>query len=267
MCLCRTVLEKLNENGLRLLTLCSEYQLVITNTLFQLKNKFKTSWQHPRSKHWPLLDYIIVRQADRKEVRVTRAMRGADCWTDHRLIRAKFTLELRPPLRKTPPCRKLNCDALKSPHSVNQLREQIALQLSKIPETPADPDVNTTWSTLRTAIHRAAVESVGYTRRRHQDWFDNSAPGIHNLLQAKHKALAAHLSNPQSTSLKARFNNIRAETQRTLRAMKNDWWTKKAHEIQHHADTNNSHAFYDSIKAIYGSETSCGSFMMGCKPV
>ena len=181
-------------------------------------------------------------------------MRGADCWTDHRLIRAKFTLELRPPLRKTPPCRKLNCDALKSPHSVNQLREQIALQLSKIPETPADPDVNTTWSTLRTAIHRAAVESVGYTRRRHQDWFDNSAPGIHNLLQEKHKALAAHLSNPQSTSLKARFNNIRAETQRTLRAMKNDWWTKKAHEIQHHADTNNSHAFYDSIKAIYGPQ-------------
>ncbi|CAL8292104.1 unnamed protein product [Arctogadus glacialis] len=53
-----------------------------------------------------------------------------------------------------------------SPHSVNQLREQIALQLSKIPETPADPDVNITWSTLRTAIHRAAVESVGYTRRR-----------------------------------------------------------------------------------------------------
>ena len=48
---------KLNENGL--LTLCSEYQLVITNTLFQLKNKFKTSWQHPCSKHWHLLDYII----------------------------------------------------------------------------------------------------------------------------------------------------------------------------------------------------------------
>ncbi|CAL8301149.1 unnamed protein product [Gadus morhua 'NCC'] len=60
-----------------------------------------------------------------------------------------------------PGFRKLNCDALKSPHSVNHLREQIALQLSKIPETPADLDVNTTWSTLRTAIHRAAVESVG----------------------------------------------------------------------------------------------------------
>ena len=230
---------KLNENGLRLLTLCSEYRLVITNTLFQLKNKFKTSWQHPRSKHWHLLDYIIVRQADRKEVRVTRAMRGADCWTDHRMIRAKLTLELRPPLRKTPPCRKLNCDALQSPHSVNQLREQIALQLSKLPETPTDPDVNSTWSSLRTAIYQAAVESVGHTRRKHQDWFDNSAPRIHSLLQAKHKALAAHLSNPQSTSLKAHFSNIRAETQRTLRAMENDWWAKKSSEIQYHADTNN----------------------------
>ena len=151
---------KLNENGLRLLSHGSEYWLVIINTLFQLKNKFKTSWQHLRCKHW----HIIVRKADRKEVRVTRAMPGADCWTDHRLIRAKLTLELRPPLRKTPPCRKLNCDALTSPHSANQLREQIALQLSKLPETPADPDVSSTWSNLRTAIYQAAVESVGDTK-------------------------------------------------------------------------------------------------------
>ncbi|XP_049595938.1 uncharacterized protein [Syngnathus scovelli] len=241
---------KLNAKGLRLLTFCSEYRLVI----IQLKNKFKTSWQHPRSKHWHLLDYIIVCQADRKEERVTRAMRGADCWTDHRLIRAKLILELRPPLRKTPPCRWLNCDALKSTHSVNLLREQIALQLSKIPETPTDVNISATWSTLRTAIHQAVVESIGYTRRRHQDWFDNSAPDIHNLLQVKHKALAAHLSNLQSSSLKASYNDIRAETQRTLRAMENEWWVKKASEIQHHADTNNSYALYDAIKSIYGPQ-------------
>ncbi|KAJ8364969.1 hypothetical protein SKAU_G00138000 [Synaphobranchus kaupii] len=36
--------------------------------------------------------------------------------------------------------------------------------------------------------------------------------------------------------------------------MENDWWIKKASEIQHHADTNNSHAFYDAIKSIYGPQ-------------
>ena len=85
-----------NNNGIRLLTLCSEHNLIITNTLFQMKNKFKTTWQHPRSKHWHLLDYVIVRCADRDEVHTTRVLRGAHCWTDHRLVRSKLCLRLRP---------------------------------------------------------------------------------------------------------------------------------------------------------------------------
>ena len=36
--------------------------------------------------------------------------------------------------------------------------------------------------------------------------------------------------------------------------MENDWWTKKASEIQLYADTNNSHGFYDAIKSIYGPQ-------------
>ena len=34
---------KMNGNGLRLLTLCSEHGLLITNTIFRMKNKYKTS--------------------------------------------------------------------------------------------------------------------------------------------------------------------------------------------------------------------------------
>ena len=50
-----------NSNSMRLLTLCSEHSLTITNTIFQQKAKYKASWLHPRSKHWHLIDYIIVR--------------------------------------------------------------------------------------------------------------------------------------------------------------------------------------------------------------
>lgn len=86
----------IDNSSLRLLTLCSEHSLVIANTLFQLKNNYKTSWRHPKSKHWHLLDYIIVRQRDQRDERVTRAMRGAEYWTDHQFIRSKMRLEIRP---------------------------------------------------------------------------------------------------------------------------------------------------------------------------
>ena len=51
-----------NSNGSLLLQTCSEHELAITNTYFQLANKYKTTWQHPRSKHLHMTDHVITRQ-------------------------------------------------------------------------------------------------------------------------------------------------------------------------------------------------------------
>ena len=51
---------KCNSNGLLLLRKCAEHELLITNTVFRLPTRRKTSWMHPRSKHWHLVDYVIV---------------------------------------------------------------------------------------------------------------------------------------------------------------------------------------------------------------
>ena len=90
---------KNNSNGDLLLETCSTYGLLITNTCFQLPKRNRTSWMHPRSKHWHMIDYIIVRQRDRQDVRVTKTMCGADCWTDHRLLISKMNLQIKPPKR------------------------------------------------------------------------------------------------------------------------------------------------------------------------
>ena len=63
---------KMNSNGLRLLSLCKEFDLSITNTVFQQQNHHKTSWMHPRSKDWHLIDYIITKKRDLTDFRITR---------------------------------------------------------------------------------------------------------------------------------------------------------------------------------------------------
>ena len=55
---------KSKSNGILLLQTCTAHELVITNTLFRLPTRNKTTWMHPRSKHWHLIDYVITRKKD-----------------------------------------------------------------------------------------------------------------------------------------------------------------------------------------------------------
>ena len=84
---------KCNSSGELLLALCSEFELIVTNTMFKQKDERKTTWMHPRSRHWHMIDFIITRCRDKMDIHSTRAMRGANCWTDHQMLRSKVTAQ------------------------------------------------------------------------------------------------------------------------------------------------------------------------------
>ena len=134
-----------NPNGLLLLTKCFEYDLAITNTLFRQKNKFKTSWMHPRSKRWHLIDYVIVR-----DVLSTRAMISADeCWTDHRLIRSIMSIRLMRKRRqqKGQTRRRLNIERLGETTYQQQLEAALSADLpDQYPQV-----IGKHWDTLKTS--------------------------------------------------------------------------------------------------------------------
>ena len=59
-------------------------------------------------------------------------------------------------------------------------------------------------------------------------------------------------NSPNSLAKKERFKSYQSLAQREIRRMQDQWWEKKADELQAFADSNNSKQFFNSIKAVYG---------------
>ena len=74
-----------NDNRHLLLELGTEQQLFIKN-IIQRKDRLKTTWMHPRSKHWHLIDYVLAHKCDHKCVIHTKVMPSTECHTDHHLV-------------------------------------------------------------------------------------------------------------------------------------------------------------------------------------
>ncbi len=139
-----------NDNCRLLFEFCSE--LIITNSLFKQKDRFKATWKHHRSKHWPLLDYILTRQSDMQDVLHTRVMPSADCYTmytDHRLVRSKVLLKFKPPpKRKGPQSKKLQAHRLSLPWMEADFQAKIEERLTDVSEECPDDQ----WNYLKSVL-------------------------------------------------------------------------------------------------------------------
>ena len=51
-----------NEAGKELLSFCALNELAIMNTFFEKRSIYKYTWQHPGSKKWHCIDYILMKK-------------------------------------------------------------------------------------------------------------------------------------------------------------------------------------------------------------
>ena len=182
---------------------------------------------HPR---WHLIDYVKVQRKDRQDVRVTKTMCGADCWTDHRLVVSKLNLRIQPVRRqgkKVP--QKLDVSKLKQDSKRRAFVNDLCSHLDALEHS--SKDVDESWTVFRDTIHSSAMDSLGPVSRKHQDWFDENDKEIQGLLEEKHQKHKAYLRNTSSVSSKTAYSNICKTVHTRLRNMQDSWLSKKADEI------------------------------------
>lgn len=174
-----------NSNGELQLFICTEHQLVITNTCFKHSAAHKNTWLHLRSKHWHLIKFNITRQRDLWDIHDTRAIRGASCSTEHIMIKAKTRLRVRRLMCKfNQRSIKLNVNKIKSDTIRNELENGINKKLSTLSGSVEDK-----WATFNLiTVYQVSKDTYGFVERKHADWSDENDEEFNVMMAARNQA-------------------------------------------------------------------------------
>lgn len=122
----------MNSNGLRLLSICKEFNLIITNTYSLQLNCRKTSWIHFRSKDWHFIDFVMNNKRNSRDISITRSFHTILCLSDYALptcSKASFRIAHRK-LQKTSVSKRINTLALKSLDKQSELDSKLSTALN-----------------------------------------------------------------------------------------------------------------------------------------
>nr|VZI45681.1 unnamed protein product [Spirometra erinaceieuropaei] len=230
-----------NDNDLLLLRTCAEHRLILTNTFLCLPEREKATWRHPRSRQWHLLDYVLVRRRDQRNVLVTKAIAGADGLTDNRLVISKMRIRLQP--RRRPQAMSL----LKGWTTFLSL-------LLPTPPLPRKPPWRTAGANCETRFsQRHSPSSVALPANTRTGSTTTTPPSEICLLRRTAYTKPTQITPlmPQklpSTAVAANFSNDCARC-------RTPGLPPKAEKIQGYADRNEWKNFFSAIKAVYGPPT------------
>lgn len=243
---------QINQSGQRLLELAVQYNLRISNTFFQLKNHYKSTWQHPRSKTWHTIDYIITRKSNRSQMLRCKVMRGAECETDHKMIRATIKLKLNPKQAKRTNKMVYDSSKLGSEEVRNTFHDKIQEKYYASNTNMQNETAEEAWTRVKQIYTTTAQEILGKKKIKTQDWFDESETLVEKELENKRKAHERLLTSPASEALKKQYQEARQKCQHEIRRIREEWWNKKINELQEYANKNDTYNLYRGITSIVG---------------
>ena len=155
-----------NDAGDRLVELCAEIELTITNTLFKQPNRRLYTRTSPDGKSRNQIDYIICQRRWKSSVLSVKTRPGADCGTDHELLEAKLSVRFKKLKRQI---KTIKLDDIPAEYAVAISNRLDALQLDNL-------TVDDRWEKLRSCVMKEAQKHIPVLERKQKKpWMSEKA--------------------------------------------------------------------------------------------
>ena len=121
---------------------------------------------NPRSKHWNLIDYILVRQRYLKDVLHTRVMPSAQCHTVHSLVCCKVSFHFKPkPKRGGASRKKLSVGSLQSAEVKADFQASLQARIEEV-RCSCNPSSEEIFHMKETPFYQSLNRSSSSLKRR-----------------------------------------------------------------------------------------------------
>lgn len=85
----------MNSRGKRLIEFCEKYELIISNTIYEVPNRRRYTWKAPGDVRILQIDYILVKKIKSNQIKSSPSYPGFKIDSDHSLVMAKCNIKFK----------------------------------------------------------------------------------------------------------------------------------------------------------------------------
>src|SRR5436190_16121652 len=234
-----------NDRGERLVEFCVNNKLIIANTFFKNPKRRIYTWKQPGDIHRYQIDYIMVKERFRNQVKDCKTLPGADIDSDHNLIVMKCELKLKNVTKKAK-SKKLALERLKEVDVREKYQKATEELIGEISKTKITVDAQ--WNNIKGGLQQAAENIVGRMRNQERKpWITEE------ILELMEERRTLKCSNKEID--KTKYKILRNEINRKCKQAKEEWITKHCDEIEIELKKGKTDLAYRKVKKHFGKKT------------
>lgn len=239
--------ETLSENGEYLIDLCVRNNLKITNTFFPHKEIHKITRTEESKQEKSIIDYIIVSNKLMRNVLDTRVKRGAEIFSDHRLLVSK--LRFRPPTKfKNKKRTKILISKLRNQLEREQYGKDLKNNISNMPwqdETTIEEKWNIYKNLILTSAEKICGRAVIGGGQKSTPWWTDT---VRNVVKQKKEAWKKYLNSKRDED-KNIYLQRRDEAKLKVREAKQKSWADFGNKMEENYNDNRK-LFWRVVKRL-----------------